>query len=83
MLKDVVSKLDYSVFDEIALVIFALCFGAICLWALTLRRSTVDRFSDRVDARPIFFRHPPTWIPPPPPTPTPQPTAACPVPGTP
>jgi len=45
MLKDVVSKLDYSVFDEIALVIFALCFGAICLWALTLRRSTVDRFS--------------------------------------
>jgi len=46
MLKDVVSKLDYSVFDEIALVIFALCFGAICLWALTLRRSTVDRFSE-------------------------------------
>ena len=45
MLKDVVSKLDYSVFDEIALVIFALCFGAICLWSLTLRRSTVDRFS--------------------------------------
>ena len=45
MLKDVVSKLDYSFFDEVALVIFAICFGAICLWAITLRRSTVDRFS--------------------------------------
>ncbi|MCY3007718.1 MAG: hypothetical protein NTV29_17315 [Planctomycetota bacterium] len=45
MLKEVVSKLDYSVLEQIALVIFALCFGAICLWALTLRRSTVDRFS--------------------------------------
>lgn len=45
MLKDVVSKLDYSVFDEIALVIFAICFFAISLWAMTLKRSTVDRFS--------------------------------------
>ena len=45
MLKDVVSKLDYSVFDEVALVIFATCFLAICFWAVTLKRSTVDRFS--------------------------------------
>jgi cbb3-type cytochrome oxidase subunit 3 len=45
MLKDVVSKLDYSFFDEVALVIFAICFVAISLWAITLRRSTVDRFS--------------------------------------
>ena len=45
MLKDVVSKLDYSVFDEIALVIFAVCFVAISFWAVTLKRSTVDRFS--------------------------------------
>jgi len=45
MLKDVVSKLDYSVFDEVALVIFAICFLAICFWAVPLKRSTVDRFS--------------------------------------
>jgi cbb3-type cytochrome oxidase subunit 3 len=45
MLKDVVSKLDYSVFDQIALVIFAICFLAITFWAVTLRRSAVDRFS--------------------------------------
>lgn len=45
MLKDVVSKLDYSFFDEVALVIFAICFVAISLWAVTLKRSTVDRFS--------------------------------------
>jgi len=36
MLKDVVSKLDYSVFDEIALVIFAVCFVAISFWAVML-----------------------------------------------
>jgi cytochrome c oxidase cbb3-type subunit 4 len=45
MLKDVVSKLDYSVFDQVALVIFAICFLAISFWAVTLRRSAVDRFS--------------------------------------
>lgn len=45
MLRDVVSKLDYSVFDEIASVIFAVCFVAISFWAVTLKRSTVDRFS--------------------------------------
>ncbi len=45
MLKDVVSKLDYSVYDQVALVIFAICFVAISFWALTLKRSTVDRFS--------------------------------------
>jgi cbb3-type cytochrome oxidase subunit 3 len=26
-------------------VIFAICFLAICFWAVTLKRSTVDRFS--------------------------------------
>ena len=45
MLKDVVSKLDYSVYDQVALVIFSICFVAISFWALTLKRSTVDRFS--------------------------------------
>jgi cytochrome c oxidase cbb3-type subunit IV len=44
MLKDVVSWLDYSLFDEIALVLFAGCFLAIVIWALTLRRETADRF---------------------------------------
>jgi cytochrome c oxidase cbb3-type subunit 4 len=44
MLKDVVSWLDYSVFDEIALVIFAICFFAIVVWALSLRRESTHRF---------------------------------------
>ena len=37
MLKDVICKLDYSTFEEIALVIFGLCFFAICwqTWRLT------------------------------------------------
>ncbi|MEI6525886.1 MAG: hypothetical protein WCP62_07635 [Planctomycetota bacterium] len=59
MLKDVVSKLDYSVYDQVALVIFAICFVAISFWALTLKRSTVDRFSaiplreEVVDPKPL------------------------------
>jgi len=44
MLKDVVSWLDYSVFDEIALVIFAASFIAVVIWALTLRRESTERF---------------------------------------
>jgi cbb3-type cytochrome oxidase subunit 3 len=66
MLKEVVSKLDYSVLDQVALVIFALCLGAICLWALTLRRSTVDRFSaiplsdEVVDPKPLSTSNP-SW----------------------
>ena len=41
MLKDVICKLDYSTFEEIALVIFGLCFFAICwqAWRLTSEAS--------------------------------------------
>ncbi|MDZ4852329.1 MAG: hypothetical protein SGI77_23830 [Pirellulaceae bacterium] len=45
MLKDVVSKLDYSNFDEIALVLFALSFGAIVWGAFRLSKEATDRFS--------------------------------------
>jgi cbb3-type cytochrome oxidase subunit 3 len=45
MLKDVMSWLDYSFFDEVALVIFAACFVAIVVWALALRRESTHRFS--------------------------------------
>ena len=45
MLKDVVSKLDYSTFDEIALVIFTLAFITIIYGAFRLRRESTDRFS--------------------------------------
>ena len=38
MLKDVVGKLDYSNFEEIALVIFGLSFLAICWQAMRLGR---------------------------------------------
>jgi len=44
MLKDVISKLDYSNYDEIALVIFGLCFLAICLGAFWLRKDAAHRF---------------------------------------
>ncbi|MBU6236182.1 MAG: hypothetical protein KGQ51_00045 [Planctomycetes bacterium] len=58
MLKDVVSWLDYSVFDELALVIFASCFVAIVAWTASLRRESTHRYgsiplSDEVvDPRP-------------------------------
>lgn len=61
MLKDVVSWLDYSIFDEIALLIFAACFIAIIIWALSLQRESTNRYSaipltdDVVDPK-----HPPT-----------------------
>ena len=45
MLKDVVSRLDYSDFEEIALVIFAFCFLAIVWGATRLKRDATDRFS--------------------------------------
>ncbi len=45
MLKDVVSKLDYSTFDEIALVIFALAFGTVIYGAFRLRSESTERFS--------------------------------------
>lgn len=44
MLKDVVSWLDYSVFDEVALVIFAACFIAIVAWTASLRRESTNRY---------------------------------------
>ncbi len=46
MLKDLVSKLDYSNFEEIALVIFGMCFIAIVWGALRLNRDATDRFSN-------------------------------------
>jgi cbb3-type cytochrome oxidase subunit 3 len=58
MLKDVVSWLDYSFFDEVALLIFAACFIGIVVWALTLKRETTHRFGsipltdDVVDPKP-------------------------------
>lgn len=45
MLKDVVSKLDYSNFEEIALVIFGLSFLAIVWGALRLKPESTTRFS--------------------------------------
>jgi cytochrome c oxidase cbb3-type subunit IV len=45
MLKDVVSKLDYSNFEEIALVLFGLCFLTIIWGASRLKREATDRFS--------------------------------------
>jgi len=45
MLKDVVSKLDYSNFEEIALVIFGLSFLAIVWGAFRLNRESTARFS--------------------------------------
>jgi len=45
MLKDVVSSLDYSTFDEIALVIFATAFLVIIWGAFRLRKESTDRFS--------------------------------------
>lgn len=44
MLKDVLSKLDYSNFDEIALVIFCASFLAICWGAFRLRPDSAIRF---------------------------------------
>lgn len=44
MLKDVVSKLDYSNFEEIALVIFGLSFLAIVWGALRLKPEATKRF---------------------------------------
>jgi hypothetical protein len=46
MLKEVMGKLDYAVFDEIAVVIFALCFIAIVWGTLRLRSDSVERFSN-------------------------------------
>ena len=44
MLKDVICKLDYSTFEEIALVIFGLCFFAICCQACRLTSEASSRF---------------------------------------
>ena len=45
MLKDVVSKLDYSNFDEIALLLFASAFLMIVWGAFRLSKAATDRFS--------------------------------------
>ncbi len=45
MLKDVVSKLDYSNFDELALVLFAGAFLIIIWGAFRLSKEATDRFS--------------------------------------
>lgn len=63
MLKDVVSWLDYSFFDEVALLIFAACFVGIVVWALTLKRETTNRFGsipltdEVVDPKPTRNTH--------------------------
>ncbi len=45
MLKDVVSKLDYSNFDEFALLLFAATFLVIVWGAFRLSKDATDRFS--------------------------------------
>ncbi len=45
MLKDVVSKLDYSNFEELAIVLFGLSFCFIVFGTLWLKREATDRFS--------------------------------------
>ncbi len=45
MIKDVVSRLDYSTFDEIAVVMFALSFLAIIWGAFRLRPDAIEKFS--------------------------------------
>jgi cytochrome c oxidase cbb3-type subunit IV len=45
MIKDVVSKLDYSNFDELALVLFAGAFLIIVWGAFRLSKDATDRFS--------------------------------------
>lgn len=66
MLKDVVSWLDYSFFDEVALVIFAVCFGAIVVWAMSLRNETTHKYGsipltdDVVDPKVIQSKQPTT-----------------------
>ncbi|MCY2985240.1 MAG: hypothetical protein NTY15_16565 [Planctomycetota bacterium] len=40
-----ICKLDYSNFEEIALVIFGCCFVAIVWGATRLKRESTDRFS--------------------------------------
>ncbi len=45
MLKEVISKLDYSNFEELAIVLFGLSFFLIVFGALWLTREATDRFS--------------------------------------
>jgi cbb3-type cytochrome oxidase subunit 3 len=66
MLKDVVSWLDYSFFDEVALIIFAVCFIAIVAWAMSLRKETTHKYGsipltdDVVDPKPSLSSQPTT-----------------------
>ncbi len=45
MIKDVMSRLDYSTFDQIGVVIFAASFIAIVWGAFKLRPDAVEKFS--------------------------------------
>jgi hypothetical protein len=45
MLKEVICKLDYSNFEELAIVLFGLSFLLIVFGALWLTREATDRFS--------------------------------------
>jgi hypothetical protein len=44
MLKDVFSQLDYSSFQEVAMLIFGLSFIAVCCGALWLRNDVASSF---------------------------------------
>ena len=44
MLKEIISKLDYSDYDEIALVLFGMSFLAICIGAFMLRQDASRAF---------------------------------------
>jgi hypothetical protein len=44
VLKNVICKLDYSNFEEIALAIFGLSFLAICWGAFRLKNDAAERF---------------------------------------
>ena len=46
MLKDIVSKLDYSNYEEIALVIFGVCFLVIVWGTTRLKRDSALRFGN-------------------------------------
>jgi uncharacterized membrane protein len=45
MLKEVICKLDYSNYQEVAMVLFGLSFLAVCWGAFRLNREAAARFS--------------------------------------
>jgi cytochrome c oxidase cbb3-type subunit IV len=46
MLKDVISKIDFSLCDEVAVVLFAISFFAVIWGVFRLRSDSAERFSD-------------------------------------